>query len=138
MHDFSHKLFPRPGNAMADWHMALTDAVTGDTAALEARAQQIDDLAAAGRYGPGTTISALARGFAAFLQQDYATAITTIEPVVSQIERIGGSRAQRDLVEFTLLKACINAGRLDDAHRVLAARRPGPPAMPVAGLPALH
>jgi tetratricopeptide (TPR) repeat protein len=138
MHDFSHQMFAKPGNAMADWHMALTDAVTGDTAALEARALEIEDLAAAGRYGPGTTVSELARGFAAYLRQDYATAIMAIEPVVTQIERIGGSRAQRDLVEFTLLKACVNAGRLDDARRVLAARRPGPPAMPVAGLLPLH
>ena len=102
------------------------------------RAQQIDDLAQAGRYGPGKTVPALARGFAAFLRQDYDTAIAEIEPVVMQIERIGGSRAQRDLVEFTLLKACANAGRNDDARRLIAARRPGPPASPVAGLPTLH
>jgi tetratricopeptide (TPR) repeat protein len=138
MHDFSHKMFRRPGEAMADWHMALTDAVTGDTATLEARARQLEDLTREGRYGPGDTVPTLSRGFAAFLRQDYAAAIDAIEPVVRQIERIGGSRAQRDLVEFTLLKACANAGRLDDARRLLKARRPGPPAIPVAGLPTLH
>jgi tetratricopeptide (TPR) repeat protein len=138
MHEFGHKMFPNPGNAMADWHMALTDAVTGDTATLETRAQQIDDLAQAGRYGPGDTVPSLSRGFAAFLRQDYDAAVAAIEPVVTQIERIGGSRAQRDLVEFTLLKACANAGRPGDTRRLIAARRPGPPASPVAGLPALH
>jgi tetratricopeptide (TPR) repeat protein len=138
MHEFSHKIFPNPGNAMADWHMALTDAVIGDTATLETRAQRIEDLAQAGRYGPGTTVPSLSRGFAAFLRKDYAAAIEAIEPVVTQIERIGGSRAQRDLVEFTLLKACANSGRLDDARRLLGARRPGPTQIPVTGLPAMH
>lgn len=138
MHDFGHKMFPNPGNAMADWHMALTDAVTGDTATLQSRAQQIDDLAQADRYGPGETVPLVSREFAAFLRQDYDAAIASIEPVVTQIERIGGSRAQRDLVEFTLLKACANAGRPDDARRLIASRRPGPPPGPVAGLPALQ
>jgi hypothetical protein len=138
MHDFCHKMFPNPGNAMADLHMALTDAVTGDTASLETRAQQIDDLATAERYGPEQTVPSLARGLAAYLRQDYAAAIAAIEPVVTQIERIGGSRAQRDLGEFTLLKACADAGRPDDARRLLNTRRPGPPASPVAGLPTLH
>lgn len=138
MHDFAHKMFPNPGNAMADWHLALADAVTGDAAALEMRTQQIDDLVRAGHYGPGDTVPSLSRGFGAFLRQDYDAAIAAIEPVVTQIERIGGSRAQRDLVEFTLLKACANAGRPGDVQRLIAARRPGPPATPVAGLPALH
>lgn len=138
MHEFSHKMFPNPGNAMADWHMALTDAVTGHTEALEARAQQIETMAQSGRYGPGMTVPTLARGFAAFLRQDYATAIEAMEPVVTQTERIGGSRAQRDLVEFTLYKACANSGRPDDVRRVMAARRPGPSAIPVSGLPAMH
>ena len=138
MHEFSHKMFPNPGNAIVDWHIALTDAVTGDITTLETRAKQIDDLAQAGRYGPGDTVPSLARGFAAFLRQDYGAAIVAIEPVVTQIERIGGSRAQRDLVEFTLFKACVNSGRLDDARRLIGTRRPGPPPSPVAGLPTLH
>ena len=47
------------------------------------------------------------------------------EPIADQLERIGGSRAQFDLVEFTLLKAYLGAGRLDDARRMLSARGRG-------------
>ena len=52
--------------------------------------------------------------------------------------RIGGSRAQIDLVEFTLLKADLGADRLDDARRMLGPRRGDPWGIPVAGLAAVH
>jgi hypothetical protein len=50
-----------------------------------------------------------------------------------QSERIGGSRAQHDLIEFTLLKACVNADHLEEARQLLATRRAGPSGVPVAG-----
>ena len=39
-------------------------------------------------------------------------------------ERIGGSRAQRDLVEYALLNALLKQGRADEARLLLATRRP--------------
>ena len=71
-----------------------------------------------------------------FQRQDFAAAIDAIESVYSERERICGSRAQLDLVEFTLLKAYLAAGRRDDASRLLRARRPGPRGITVAGLAA--
>jgi hypothetical protein len=47
---------------------------------------------------------------------------------------MGGSRAQVDLVEATLLRAYLNCGRHAEAERLLATRRPGPASLPVAGL----
>jgi len=61
-------------------------------------------------------------------------AIDAIEPMLAERERICGSRAQIDLVEFTLLKAYLAAGRLDDVRRLLQSRRPGPRGIPVAGM----
>jgi hypothetical protein len=46
-------------------------------------------------------------------------------------ERIGGSRAQGDLVEATLLQAYLASGRDADALRLAAARRSGPARLPV-------
>jgi hypothetical protein len=37
-------------------------------------------------------------------------------------------------VEFTLLKAYLATGRLDDVRRLLEASRPSPRGIPVAGL----
>jgi tetratricopeptide (TPR) repeat protein len=138
MHEFAQKMFPRPGIAFADWHIALADAVAGDGAMLEARVQQIEDMARDGRYPSGPVVPAMARAFAAFQRQDFSAAIDAIEPVLSQRERIGGSRTQIDLVEFTLLKAYLEAGRLDDVRRLLGERRPGPTRIPVAGLELMH
>ena len=39
-----------------------------------------------------------------------------------------------DLVEFTLLRAAVEAGRPEALPGLLAARRPGPAPVPVAGL----
>jgi hypothetical protein len=138
VHEFGQKMFPRAAIAFADTHLALAHAVAGEGAALEARLREMEDMAREDRLPSGPVVPALSRAFAAFLRQDFSAAIAAIEPVLAQHERIGGSRAQRDLVEFTLLKAYVNAGRLDDARRMLGQRRPGATGVFVSGLPEKH
>jgi len=69
---------------------------------------------------------------------DYPGAIAALAPLARQSERIGGSRAQHDLIELTLLKAYLNAGLLEEARQFLAARRPGALGVTVAGAAALN
>ena len=134
LHDFAHQMFPGAGIAFCDTHIALCDAVTGDLGGLEARLAGMAALENQGRLPSGPVVPALARAFRAFMASDWTGVIGAIEPVMDEHERIGGSRAQRDLVEFTLLKAYLNAGRHGDAGRYLARRREGPSGVPVAGL----
>ena len=134
LHEFAHGMFPRAGMPFADWHVALADAATDDDDALDRRVHEMDELVRTGRYPAGPTVPALARAFAAFRRQDFATAINAMEPMMPERERICGSRAQVDLVEATLLKAYLGAGRPDDVRRLLRDRRPGPAELPVAGL----
>ena len=136
VHDFANGAFPRAGTAFSDMHIALAHAVAGDDAARATRAQQIDALVRQGRYPSGPCVPAASRGFAAFERGNYAAAIDALEPIADELERIGGSHAQLDLVRFTLLKAYLGADRPDDAHRMLRVRRPGASAVPVAGLAA--
>jgi Tfp pilus assembly protein PilF len=138
MHNFANTAFPRAGSAFSDLHVALAHAVAGDDAALAARAHQIDVLARAGRYPSGPCVPAVSRGFAAFERAEYSAAIDALEPLAGELERIGGSHAQLDLVRFTLLKAYLGADRAEDARRMLHARRPGASAVPIAGLAAVH
>src|SRR5579884_877542 len=138
MHDFATGAFPRAGVAFSDMHIALAQIVAGNDAALEARAREIDDLARQGRYPSGPLVPAVSRAFAAFERRAFAAAIDALEPIVAELERIGGSRAQLDLVEFTLLGAYVGADRLDDARRMLSGRRRGAARLPVAGLTAVH
>jgi len=128
--------------AFSDLHIALAQAVARNDAALEARARQMDELARQGRYPSGPCVPAVSHAFAAFERGDFTAAIDALEPIArelpGELERLGGSRAQLDLVEFTLLKAYLGADRPDDARRMLSARRRGSPGIPVAGLAAVH
>jgi Flp pilus assembly protein TadD len=138
MHDFANGAFPRAGTAFSDMHIALAQAVAGNETALEAREGQIHELARNSRYPSGPLVPAVSRSFAAFERQDFSAVIDALEPIAGELERIGGSRAQLDLVEFTLLKAYVGADRLDDARRMLSGRHRGSASPPVAGLAAVH
>ena len=109
-----------------------------DDAGLDARSRQIEELAREGRYPSGPYLPTLARGFAAIERGDFAGAIDAFAPLAGQNERIGGSRAQHDLIEFTLLRAYIEADRLDEARQLLRKRRPGAAGVPVKGAAALR
>ena len=113
-------------------------AAIGDDAAFKAWIQAIEDVAQAGRYPSDLIVPAAARAFAAFQRGDYSGAIDLIVPLLPERERMGGSRAQVDLVEATLLRAYFRSGRLEEAQRLLANRRSGPAALPIAGSDMLH
>ena len=98
-------------------------------------ASTIDQPAASGK---GTSVVILGGGIAGLASAYELGKLGYTCTLLEARERIGGSRAQVDLVEGTLLKAYLGAGRLDDARRLLSERRPGPGDIPVAGLAALH
>lgn len=136
--EFAHAKFPRPGMSLADWHVALAHAASGANAAFKSWIGAIEALAWGDRYPSGLVIPAVARGFAAFQSGDYSAAIDLIAPILHERERMGGSRAQVDLVEATLLAAYLRSGRLEEARSLLAARRSGPASLPIAGSDMLH
>jgi hypothetical protein len=74
-------------------------------------------------------VPALVVAFGAFARGDWEAILA---PVFDQHVRIGGSRAQRDLVELTLLAAYQRAGRAGDARALLARRHDRRPSVPVA------
>jgi tetratricopeptide (TPR) repeat protein len=138
LYDYANSALPRPGNGLADLHVILTQAVMEDDAALDARSRQMEELSREGRYPSGSYLPALARGFAAFEHRDFSAAIEAFAPLAGQNERIGGSRAQHDLIEFTLLKAYLSADRVEEARRLISRRRPGASGIPVAGAAGVH
>src|SRR5262249_9611725 len=138
LYEYANSALPRPGNGLADLHVILARTVMRDDAALDDHARQMEELARKGRYPSGSYLPTLARGIVAFETRDFAGAIEALAPLAGQNERIGGSRAQHDLIEFTLLKAYFEASRLEDARRLLGARRPGASGIPVVGLAAVH
>ena len=138
MYDYANSALPRPGSGLADLHVILALVVAGDEAALDARTRQMEELARDGRYPSGSYLPELSRGFVAFERGDLATAIDVLAPLAEKSERIGGSRAQHDLIEFTLLRAYLDADRLEEARRLLGTRRPDASGVPVKGIAAVH
>jgi hypothetical protein len=138
VHDFANSAFPRAGVAFSDMHIALAQVVAGNDAGLKSRAWQIDELARKGRYPSGPLVPAVSHAFAAFERQDFCAVIDALEPIAGELERIGGSRAQLDLVEFTLLNAYHGAYRLEDARRMVSVRRRGSSGFSVSRFTAVH
>jgi hypothetical protein len=64
----------------------------------------------------------LARAVMAFGRGQYRDAMNTLLPVRANVHRFGGSHAQRDVVQLTLLEAALRAGQGSQA-RALAAER---------------
>ena len=109
-----------------DIHIGLVAGLAGDRAAMARLDRSLADYAAGGK-GTNHAISAevgqaLLRALAAFASGDYARTIALMLPVRSQIRRIGGSNAQRDLFNQTLIAAAMAAGKLPLARALLAER----------------
>jgi tetratricopeptide (TPR) repeat protein len=126
---YASRWYPSSGVVFADTHSALAHAFAGEPDAL---ARLL-----AGAKGPAADLLVpLAQGFAALSRGAWADAAASLAPVMDSHERIGGSRAQRDLVEYTLVVCLLRQGRHTEARRLLQTRRPrsGAGDVPVRGM----
>ena len=115
--DYASAFFPEPGLGFGDFHASLAHAMAGRGEAL---AKIISDA-----KGPAAdVVSAMATGFGALAAGRWAEALAAFAPAMSRHERLGGSRAQRDLIEFAYVSALLKLDKGDEARRTLAARRP--------------
>ena len=128
--DYASQFFAKPGIAFADFHCALAHAMAGEAEPLSKVIKQAS--------GPaGEVVSAVSSAFEAFARQAWDECVAALSPIMATHERLGGSRAQRDLLEYTLVAALLRSGRADDARLMLATRRPARVAgEPVIGLAA--
>ena len=116
------RIAPRPGMAFADTHAALAYAAAGDEAAMSRLIDGLRDLDAKGHPLAGRVVLPLAQGIAAFARGDYEETVRQIEPVAAQIGRIGGSHAQWQVFEDTLLEAYLRGGCFEQAETLLRRR----------------
>ncbi|GAB5469716.1 MAG: tetratricopeptide repeat protein [Rhodospirillales bacterium] len=114
---YAKRFFPKPGLGWADVHAALAHAMAGDSEALEG--------IAAHPVGPAADlVRAFAEAFRAIAAQDWPEASGHLIAALADHARIGGSRAQRDLLEFSLLNVLLKEGKAEEARRLLALHRP--------------
>lgn len=115
--DYAAQFFPKPGIAFADVHAALAHAMAGNAEALE---KIIRDA----RGPAGDRVATLAEAFGAIAAGRWKEASGHLAHVLVDHERIGGSRAQRDLIEYALLGTLLKQGLVDEARLMLETRRP--------------
>ena len=111
----------RPGFVFGDIHAALAYAAIGDARALTALIDNMRALAAKGNLAAEVGLP-LVEGTAAFAGGDYAGALRHFEPVERDIHRMGGSHAQWEIFEETMVVAYLRLGRHQEAARLLRRR----------------
>lgn len=132
VHEYGLHAFPKAGLPFADAHLALSAAALADSVALDRLLAEMHERLAAGRYPAGPVVPLLADGFAAFARKDWSATIDRLEQALPQTVRIGGSRAQRDVVRFTLIAAYRRAGRPHAAEALCRRETARQPAVTVA------
>jgi tetratricopeptide (TPR) repeat protein len=118
---YAAKAAPNPGVAFMDSHAALAFVAMGDAEALARLISGLEALAAS-RPLVAEVVLPLARGLEAFGQGSYQDAIRWLEPLDGQLVRVGGSHAQWEVFEDTLLQAYLRAGQFERAEALLRRR----------------
>jgi uncharacterized NAD(P)/FAD-binding protein YdhS len=108
-----------PPTPFAALHAAVLLAAADDAAGLAAlRARSLASSDPVDR----DVVAPLCAGLAATVEGAWTTAASLLEDVVTRVDAVGGSRAQREVVEDTLVHAWAMAGRGDLAAVVLDRR----------------
>ncbi|MFK0171907.1 FAD/NAD(P)-binding protein [Streptomyces sp. NPDC090306] len=108
----------RPATAFTAMHSAVALAAVGDLPAL----RRLRDHAAGADETQREIIVPLCEAFAALVEQRFHDAARGLDALLPVLRRVGGSAAQREVVEETLLYALVSAGRCEAARRLLDAR----------------
>lgn len=114
--------YPKPGLALIELHMALLSACTGQHVAASDRIDANTQRIAEGALPAGPVVPAIGRAAIAFANADYAECMRILEPVPVDVARIGGSGAQREVVQDMLLLAAMRSGRSARARDLLEHR----------------
>jgi hypothetical protein len=114
---YASQRFPEQGIAFADVHAALAHAMAGE-------GETLTKIVRDARGPAADIVHTVAEAFGAYARGAWAEAVDRFARVMSEHERIGASRAQRDLVEYAMTGALLRLGRAEEAARFLDMRRP--------------
>ncbi|MDA9673646.1 tetratricopeptide repeat protein [Paracoccaceae bacterium] len=114
---YAAEKFPNMGHSFADIHAALAHAMAGNK-------DYLSKLIDGNRGFAGDIVPVVAKAWKAISESDWNKAGEELETVASEFERFGGSRAQRDLLEFTYVNVLLRTGKKEAARKTLLERRP--------------
>jgi hypothetical protein len=131
--EFRNSSFPKP-MVFVDAHGALPAIALGNKTDLDEWHSQVLEAGENGKLPAGHVPADLAKAFAAHAKGDWSSVISILEPMSNEVVRIGGSRAQRDLVQNTLLSAFVQDGRPEAARNFLNMQNDRAQTVPISGL----
>ena len=112
--------FPQAGNAFVDTHAAMPYLRAGNTAGFARLTAELATLAA--ERPASMAALRIAAGLGAHASGQWALAATRLVEARAQAVRIGGSKAQREVVDRSMLHALKLAGLANEAEALQAAR----------------
>jgi tetratricopeptide (TPR) repeat protein len=110
------RLFPEPGLSFVDAHAAIALAKNGEPTRLSRYSSLHRGFA-------HDQVSNIARAFKAYVDSDWQSTINHLSPLLFTHEQLGGSRAQRDLVETVNAHCLVRLNRTDEAFSGKMQRR---------------
>ncbi|MBR0859170.1 tetratricopeptide repeat protein [Bradyrhizobium liaoningense] len=114
--------YANPGLALVEVHMGLLSAATGRHVAAIDRIDANSRRIAGGALPAGPVVPAVGSAALAFANADYAECTRILEPLMRDFARVGGSGAQREIIEDMLLLALIRSGQSTKARDLLDRR----------------
>ena len=115
--EYAADKFPNMGQSFADVHAALAHAMAGNEECLSKLIEGNNGFA-------GDLVSPVAKAWKAISDNNWDTAREELKTASADFERFGGSRAQRDLLEFTYVNVLMRSGNKEAARKALLERRP--------------
>ena len=119
--------------AFIDTHVMMALAAGGNAAGVQAMLASLRQAS----QGTGTEAAVLAEtgvalceAVAAYRGGDYGRVVELVAPIRYAVDKIGGSRAQRDIFARMLIEAALKDGRFDFARALIAERTDRKPASP--------
>jgi uncharacterized NAD(P)/FAD-binding protein YdhS len=111
-------LVERPSTAFTALHSAVALTAAGDLPAL----RRLRTHAAGADQVQREVVVPLCGALEAVLEEEWATAVRELGGLLPSLRRVGGSAAQREVIEETLLYTLVEAGQHDTARRLLEQR----------------
>jgi tetratricopeptide (TPR) repeat protein len=115
--EYATRFFPETGQSFADIHAALSHAMAGD-------GEHLAYIADTAKGFAGDLVRPVAKAWREIARENWTGALEYLSDVMATTERLGGSRAQRDLIELAYVNVLMKLGLEDEARRTLKLRRP--------------
>ena len=120
--EFAARRFPEPGVPFVNAHLAMAYASVGDADALSRLERDVAARLAEGAQSSGPVVSMVCNAIGAHGLGRYASARERMLEAMPDLERLGGSHAQRDVFIDLAISAAVRSGAAKIAGHIARQR----------------